>query len=233
MCIIKEFAVKKFTRIITGGLLVSAVLLGCQKEDTETKKQLAQMQAELEEQKRLNTQMQAQILKEQDDKEQKQAEQEQEALQQDIEQKAGAKQGETAKPQTTQRTASDTAQKESAQSAQAAPPPKPQTKKITEKLVRYPATVVTTSGYGQLSLRGEPSTKGIEVGVLDDGDEVFVTARTNKCEVIGKVEGCWVKVDIHGIKGYMFDGYLNREVLSQSEKESLYGSHDERDEYTY
>lgn len=233
MCIIKEFAMKKFTRIMTGGLLVSAVLLGCQKEDAETKRQLAQMQAELEEQKRLNTQMQAQILKEQDDKAQKQAEQEQEALQQDIEQKVGAKQSETAKPQTTQRTASDTAQKELAQSAQSAPPPKPQAKKITEKLVRYPATVVTSSGYGQLSLRGEPSTKGIEVGVLDDGDEVLVTARTNKCEVIGKVEGCWVRVDIGGIKGYMFDGYLNREVLSRADKENLYGSHEGQDEYTY
>ena len=221
---------KKLAYVMTSGLLASAILLGCQKEDTEAKKQLAQMQQELEEQKRITAEMQAKALKEQSEKEQAQAEHEQEELQKEIEQKGQNKetnnQAQKA-PAPTQRDAST--QEEKAQSA----PPKPQPKKITEKIVRYPATVVTSSGYGQLSLRGEPSTKGIEVGVLDDGDEVLVTAKTSKCEVIGRVEGCWVKVDINGIKGYMFDGYLNREVLSQAEKENLYGGQEGQDEYTY
>ena len=96
------------------------------------------------------------------------------------------------------------------------------TPKMTEKIVRYPATVVTQSGYGDLSLRGEASTKGLEVGKVYDGNEVTVIAKTNKCEVIGNIDGCWVKVQLDsGVKGYMFDGYLNREVLSQEEKQNL------------
>lgn len=47
-------------------------------------------------------------------------------------------------------------------------------------MVRYPATVVTQSGYGELTLRGSASAKGLEVGRVRDGDEVQVVSRTNE-----------------------------------------------------
>ena len=83
------------------------------------------------------------------------------------------------------------------------PKPKRAEVKFTERVVRYPATVVTQSGYGQLALRGEPSSKGLEIGVVNDGEEVQVVARTNKCEILHSVDGCWVRVQIGAVKGYM------------------------------
>ena len=228
---------RKLLPMMVSGLMVIAALMGCQREDAETKKQLLEVQAELEKQKNLTAQMQAKALQEQEAKEQERLELEKEELAKDLEatsRKTTENTSEKNKEQSSEKSPSRTTKPQESEERTAtkqAPPPKPQPKKITEKIVRYPATVVTSSGYGQLSLRGEPSTRGIEVGRLDDGDEVYVVAKTSKCEVIGRVEGYWVKVDIGGIKGYMFDGYLNREVLSQADKESLYGNQNDSDEY--
>lgn len=106
----------------------------------------------------------------------------------------------------------------SAQTTKSEPKPKPTIVKFTEKLARYPATIVTSSGYGELSLRGEPSVKGVQVTTVYDGAEVQVIAETNRCETISGVRGCWHKVSIDGVKGYMFSGYLQRELMSQAQK---------------
>lgn len=187
---------------------------GCQKEDTETKMQLAQLQAQLdaekaekarrEEQERQQKQQQEQEAREEQIR-QETAESVRAQLQMEAEMEAQIKAAEAKEKQ----------QQQAKQQKVAAVP------KVSEKVVRYSATVVTQTGYGSLSLRGEASTQGLEIGKVHDGEEVLVIAKTNLCQVIGNVEGCWVKVDAHGVKGYMFDGYLNREVLSQEEKARL------------
>lgn len=191
------------------GLTALALLSGCQQEDKETKRQLAQLQAQLEAEKAEKAQREA-----------KEREQQQLAQQQAREEQIRLEAEEAVRAQLKME-AEEKAAKQKAQQAQAAKA----APKVTEKVVRYPATVVTQSGYGDLSLRGEASTKGLEIGKVYDGDEVTVIARTSKCEVIGKIEGCWVKVQLkeNNVKGYMFDGYLNREVLSQDEKAKLQG----------
>lgn len=199
------------------GLTTLALLSGCQKEDTETKKQLAQLQAQLEAEKAEKAQREAK------EREQKQKE-EQLAREEQIRQEAE----ESVKARLQMEAEEKAAKQKEIQQTQ---PSQPQ--KITEKVVRYPATVVTQSGYGDLSLRGEASTKGVEISKAYDGDEVTVIARTSKCEVIGKIEGCWVKVQLKdsNVKGYMFDGYLNREVLSQEEKAKLQGNNQSDEAY--
>ena len=191
----------KWISISLASLTAVALLSGCNNhDDRETKQQIAQLQAQLDAEK---AQRQAQ------ENEQKQ-QQEQQEREEQIRQEAE----ESVRAQLKMEAEEKAAQQKAAQ--QKATP------KMTEKIVRYPATVVTQSGYGDLSLRGEASTKGLEVGKVYDGNEVTVIAKTNKCEVIGNIDGCWVKVQLDsGVKGYMFDGYLNREVLSQEEKQNL------------
>lgn len=194
----------KWISISLASLTAVALLSGCNNhDDRETKQQIAQLQAQLDAEKAEKAQRQAQ------ENEQKQ-QQEQQGREEQIRQEAE----ESVRAQLKMEAEEKAAQQKAAQ--QKATP------KMTEKIVRYPATVVTQSGYGDLSLRGEASTKGLEVGKVYDGNEVTVIAKTNKCEVIGNIDGCWVKVQLDsGVKGYMFDGYLNREVLSQEEKQNL------------
>lgn len=80
--------------------------------------------------------------------------------------------------------------------------------KPTEKLTRYPAFVITASGSGTINLRGGPSTSNITVKQLRDGQELQVIAETNKCEDAGG--GCWVKVQVGDLKGYVSNAYLQR-----------------------
>ncbi len=80
--------------------------------------------------------------------------------------------------------------------------------KPTEKLTRYPAFVITASGSGTINLRGGPSTSNIAVKQLRDGQELQVIAETNKCEDAGG--GCWVKVQVGDLKGYVSNAYLQR-----------------------
>lgn len=193
------------------GLTAVSLLSGCIKDnDDETKKQLAQLQAQLDAEKAEKAQREAKERAEQERRAQEEREaqlyeQAKEDAKAELEEKLAAQKAEQKQQATSQQSTTQQTQ-------------------FTQKVVRYPATVVTQSGYGELSLRGEPSSKGLKVGGVYDGDEVTVVARTTRCEVIGNVEGCWVKVQLDNIQGYMFDGYLNREVLSQREKSKLQGN---------
>lgn len=193
---------------VIGVILVS----GCQREDIETKKQLAQLQAQLEAEKTEKLQREAREREQRQKEEQLEREEE---IRKEVEESVKAR---------LQMEMEEKAAKQKMAPQQNAESVQPTGKvKFTEKVVRYPATVVTQSGYGDLSLRGEPSTTGIEISKVYDGNEVQVITKTNKCEVIRNIQGCWVKVQLDNTKGYMFDGYLNREVLSQSEKKALQG----------
>ena len=78
----------------------------------------------------------------------------------------------------------------------------------TETVVRYRAQVLTQYG-GKVLVRQSPSKSGRKLGFLYDQEEVFVIGETGKCEVINRIEGCWVKVmDSQRLVGYSFGGYL-------------------------
>ena len=200
----------KWISISLASLTAVALLSGCNNhDDRETKQQIAQLQAQLDAEKAEKALRQAQ---ENEQKQQQEQQEREEQIRQEAEESVRAQLKMEAEEKAVQQKA---IQQQKAAQQKATP-------KMTEKIVRYPATVVTQSGYGDLSLRGEASTKGLEVGKVYDGNEVTVIAKTNKCEVIGNIDGCWVKVQLDsGVKGYMFDGYLNREVLSQEEKQNL------------
>ena len=86
--------------------------------------------------------------------------------------------------------------------------------KPTEKLTRYPAFVITASGSGTINLRGGPSTSNIAVKQLRDGQDLQVIAEINKCEDAGG--GCWVKVQVGDLKGYVSNAYLQRGTASDN-----------------
>ena len=178
-------------------VIAAFALSGCNRGNDETKKQVAQLQAQLDAEKAARAKQEAERnAAEQKERENALYEQAKEEAWEELAAQASAVKAEQSKPKRAE-------------------------VKFTERVVRYPATVVTQSGYGQLALRGEPSSKGLEIGVVNDGEEVQVVARTNKCEILHSVDGCWVRVQVSAVKGYMFDGYLNREVLSRQEKETL------------
>lgn len=200
----------------------AVLLAGCFSDNKAQAEQIAKIQAQLDEQERQNHLLQAQMAQKEEERlreEELRKEKEVEQVQTLNSQKA---QFSNPKPQTQARV--DTLQTSTNNTAQ---PSTQVTKtdkpalKFSEKPVRYPATIITNSGYGELSLRGEPSTKGIQVTSVYDGTEVQVIAETNRCETVGKVSGCWYKVDIDGARGYMFSGYLQRELISQAEREAL------------
>ena len=90
------------------------------------------------------------------------------------------------------------------------PKPVPQAPRAvnTETVVRYRAQVLTQYG-GKVLVRQSPSKAGRKLGFLYDQEEVFVVGETTNCEVINRIEGCWVKVrDSQGLVGYSFGGYL-------------------------
>lgn len=92
-------------------------------------------------------------------------------------------------------------------------PPKPaptqsQQSAGTESVVRYRAQVLTQYG-GKVVVRSAPSKNGRKLGFIYDQEEVWVVGETNNCEVINKIDGCWVKVmDSQRLVGYSFGGYL-------------------------
>ncbi|MDO5769317.1 MAG: SH3 domain-containing protein [Psychrobacter sp.] len=79
---------------------------------------------------------------------------------------------------------------------------------LTEEVVRHRATVLTQYG-GKVVVRTGPSQNSRKLGFLYDQEDVWVVGITNNCEVINKIQGCWVKVmDSQRLVGYSFDGYL-------------------------
>ncbi len=89
-----------------------------------------------------------------------------------------------------------------------APAPVAASSGLTETVVRYRANVLTQYG-GKVLVRQAPSKTSKKLGFLYDQEEVWVIGETNKCEVINRIEGCWVKVmDVNRLVGYSFGGYL-------------------------
>lgn len=231
------------SKILCLVLAVAVSLSGCFDDKKAQAEQLAQMQAKIEEQERQNSLMQAQMQQEAERvRHEEELRKAKEEAKQEIE--AELKSKLTKEQPTPPKSADTTTSKNATSDDKKSNKPtgndtKPATKAPTlqEKLVRYPATVITTSGYGEVSLRGEPSAKGIQISTVPDGYEVQVIAETNRCETIGKVQGCWFKVDAYGSKGYMFGGYLQREILSQAEKDYLFYQNSEYgdiiDDYGY
>lgn len=222
----------KFSFISIG--VLGLLLIGCNDNKAQTE-QLAKIQARLDEQERQNHLLQAQVKEKE----------EQRAREEEL-RKADAQAQDTQNAKNTQantKTNQPTAPTNTPPNPPSQPKPskptqtqtpksesKPATAKFSEKPARYPATIVTSSGYGALSLRGEPSIKGIQAASVYDGEEVQVIAETNRCEVIDGARGCWYKVDIGGVKGYMFSAYLQRELISQAEKQFLYQNHESDEE---
>lgn len=92
--------------------------------------------------------------------------------------------------------------------ATAKPTVSQQAPKVTEKLVRYPAFVISASGSGSLNLRGGPSISAVSVTQLKDGQQLQVVAETNACTNANG--GCWVKVQVGGLTGYVSNAYLQK-----------------------
>ena len=92
--------------------------------------------------------------------------------------------------------------------ATAKPAASQQASKVTEKLVRYPAFVISESGSGSLNLRGGPSVSAVSVTQLKDGQQLQVVAETNACTNANG--GCWVKVQVGGLTGYVSNAYLQK-----------------------
>ncbi|OFO36875.1 hypothetical protein HMPREF3050_02290 [Neisseria sp. HMSC065D04] len=92
--------------------------------------------------------------------------------------------------------------------ATAKPAASQQASKVTEKLVRYPAFVISESGSGSLNLRGGPSISAVSVTQLKDGQQLQVVAETNACTNANG--GCWVKVQVGGLTGYVSNAYLQK-----------------------
>ena len=92
--------------------------------------------------------------------------------------------------------------------ATAKPAASQQASKVTEKLVRYPAFVISESGSGSLNLRGGPSISAVSVTQLKDGQQLQVVAETNACTNANG--GCWVKVQVSGLTGYVSNAYLQK-----------------------
>ncbi|OFN31092.1 hypothetical protein HMPREF2568_08875 [Neisseria sp. HMSC059F02] len=92
--------------------------------------------------------------------------------------------------------------------ATAKPTVSQQVPKVTEKLVRYPAFVISESGSGSLNLRGGPSISAVSVTQLKDGQQLQVVAETNACTNANG--GCWVKVQVGGLTGYVSNAYLQK-----------------------
>ena len=92
--------------------------------------------------------------------------------------------------------------------ATAKPAASQQASKVTEKLVRSPAFVISESGSGSLNLRGGPSISAVSVTQLKDGQQLQVVAETNACTNANG--GCWVKVQVGGLTGYVSNAYLQK-----------------------
>ena len=92
--------------------------------------------------------------------------------------------------------------------ATAKPAASQQASKVTEKLVRYPAFVISESGSGSLNLRGGPSISAVSVTQLKDGQQLQVVAETNACTNANG--GCWGKVQVGGLTGYVSNAYLQK-----------------------
>ena len=218
---------KKAFSIFSISFLTLTLLTACNRSENETRKELNALKEQLAQQQKLQAERENQELEHRKQIEQRQREneiyeqayqsaQEDLKMQQMLEEEQRqeeAKQKRAQEEERKQEEAKKKLEQEEKKKNQQEETKKAEEKKTaapkpTEKLTRYPAFVITASGSGTINLRGGPSTSNIAVKQLRDGQELQVIAETNKCEDAGG--GCWVKVQVGDLKGYVSNAYLQR-----------------------
>lgn len=229
---------KKAFSIFSISFLTLTLLTACNRSENETKKELNALKEQLAQQQKLQAERENQELEHRKQIEQRQRENEiyeqayqsaqedlkmqqmleEEQRQEEAKQKR-AQEEEQKQDEVKKRLAieEERKQEEAKKKKQQEETKKAEEKKTaapnpTEKLTRYPAFVITASGSGTINLRGGPSTSNIAVKQLRDGQDLQVIAETNKCEDAGG--GCWVKVQVGDLKGYVSNAYLQRGTAS-------------------
>lgn len=224
---------KKAFSIFSISFLTLTLLTACNRSENETKKELNALKEQLAQQQKLQAQRENQELEHRKQIEQRQREneiyeqayqnaQEDLKMQQMLEEEQRqeeAKQKRAQEEERKQEEAKKKLEQEEKKKNQQEETKKAEEKKTaapkpTEKLTRYPAFVITASGSGTINLRGGPSTSNIAVKQLRDGQDLQVIAETNKCEDAGG--GCWVKVQVGDLKGYVSNAYLQRGTASDN-----------------
>lgn len=198
---------KKAFSAISISLLSLSLLAACNKGESETQKELAALKEQLAQQQkqqaeRENAEQEQRKQIEQKQREEQLYEQAYQNAQEDLKMKQALEE-EQKKEEAKKK--KEEAQKQAAEKKQAA---EGQQTKTSEKLARYPAFVISESGYGSLNLRGAPSSSAVSITQLQDGQQVMVIATTNNCNT--QSGGCWVKVQVDGLTGYVSDAYLQR-----------------------
>lgn len=197
---------KAFSGIFVSFLSL-ALLVACNQQESETQKELAALKEQLAQQQKQQTDRENQEQEhrkrlEQQERETALYEQAYQNAQEDLKMKQNLEE-EQKKEEANKK--KEEAQKQAAEKKKAV---EGQQTKTSEKLARYPAFVISESGYGSLNLRGAPSASAISITQLRDGQQVQVVAITNNCNNANG--GCWVKVQVDGLTGYVSDAYLQR-----------------------
>ncbi|WP_081475323.1 SH3 domain-containing protein [Neisseria weaveri] len=177
-------------------------LAGCKPENDDTKKELAMLKEQLAQQQQREAERNAKEMAEEQARQIEAAREEAyQAAQEEIEYKQML----------------ENEQKKLQAEAKAAEV-KVNKPKVSEKLARYPAFVISESGIGRLNLRGAPTKDAVSITELSDGDQVMVVGETNACTP----KGCWVKVQVNGMTGYVNNAFLQRGKAPQSGEEGIY-----------
>ena len=215
---------KKALSVISVGFLSLSLLAACNGGESETQKELAALKEQLAQQQKQQAERENQEQEHQDAQEDLQMKQmlEEEKKQEEAKKKQAAEERKREEAKKKQALEEEPKQKEEARikqeeprirqeespKATAKPAASQQASKVTEKLVRYPAFVISESGSGSLNLRGGPSISAVSVTQLKDGQQLQVVAETNACTNANG--GCWVKVQVGGLTGYVSNAYLQK-----------------------
>lgn len=226
---------KKALSVISVGFLSLSLLAACNGGESETQKELAALKEQLAQQQKQQAERENQEQEHRKQIEQQQREDElyqkayqdaqedlqmkqmleEEKKQEEAKKKQAAEERKREEAKKKQALEEEPKQKEEARIKQEESPKaavKPaasqQASKVTEKLVRYPAFVISESGSGSLNLRGGPSISAVSVTQLKDGQQLQVVAETNACTNANG--GCWVKVQVGGLTGYVSNAYLQK-----------------------
>lgn len=196
---------KKRLLSLSIGLSAMVLLPACQPQNDSTQKELASLKEQLAQQQQREAERSAKEL------EQRQAEQIESArkegyqeAQDDLHYKQMLEEEEK--------------KFQEQEAAKAAEQQKARSAKVSERLARYPAFVISESGWGQLNLRGAPNARSVVVTELNDGDQVMVVGETNVCTP----KGCWVKVQVNGMTGYVNGAFLQRGTAPKKMEEGIY-----------
>lgn len=192
---------KKRLLSLSIGLSAMVLLPACQPQNDSTQKELASLKEQLAQQQQREAERSAKEL------EQRQAEQIESArkegyqeAQDDLHYKQMLEEEEK--------------KFQEQEAAKAAEQQKARSAKVSERLARYPAFVISESGWGQLNLRGAPNARSVVVTELNDGDQVMVVGETNVCTP----KGCWVKVQVNGMTGYVNGAFLQKGTAPKNEE---------------